>query len=138
MRLSTKGHYGLRAMVVLALKYRDGPVPLREIADEENISFQYLEQIFPSLRRARLVRSIRGAKGGYILGKDPAEIKVGDIIRTLEGTLAPAECVIEGEEGVECSRSESCLARNVWERLYERINEVLDDISLADLINWQD
>lgn len=137
MRLSTKGEYGLRAMVVLALKYRDGPVPLREVAEQENISLQYLEQIFPALRRATLIQSIRGAKGGYTLAREPSKTRVGDIIRALEGPLAPVGCVIEGDDIKEfCSRSTGCLTRNVWERLYERINDVLDEISLGDMISW--
>lgn len=134
MKLSAKGQYGVRAMVVLALNYRAGPMPIKEIAARENISFQYLEQIFLELRRADLISSVRGARGGYILARDPQEIKIGDIVRVLEGPIAPVDCVLEGSEEV-CERTGDCLTRGVWEKLRDRITEVLDDISLEDMIS---
>ncbi len=134
MKLSAKGQYGVRAMVVLALNYRAGPMPIKEIAARENISSQYLEQIFLELRRADLISSVRGARGGYILARDPQEIKIGDIVRVLEGPIAPVDCVLEGSEEV-CERTGDCLTRGVWEKLRDRITEVLDDISLEDMIS---
>lgn len=133
MRLSAKGEYGVRAMVILALEYRAGPVPLREISERENISLQFLEQIFPLLRRAGLITSARGAKGGYVLARKPEEIKVGDIIRTLEGPIAPVDCVAEGNIA-KCSRTGACLSRGIWEKLRDRMSEVLDEITLADVL----
>ncbi len=133
MRISAKGEYGVRAMVILALVFYDGPVPLREIAERECISYQFLEQIFLPLRRAGLVTSVRGAKGGYILAKPPNEINVGDIIRALEGPIAPVECVAEGKAD-SCSRGDICLTRGVWQRLRDSMSEVLDDITLADVL----
>ncbi len=135
MKLTTKGEYGVRAMVVLALNYRAGPMPIKEIAGKESISPQYLEQIFLDLRRADLISSVRGARGGYTLGRDPSDITIGDIVRVLEGPIAPVECLIEGSEHSCCDRSESCLSRGVWEKLRDRISEVLDDISLEDMIS---
>ncbi|UNC91424.1 RrF2 family transcriptional regulator [Candidatus Contubernalis alkaliaceticus] len=135
MKLTTKGEYGVRAMVVLALNYRDGPTPIKEIGRREGISPQYLEQIFLDLRRADLVNSIRGAKGGYTLARHPSEISIGDVVRVLEGPIAPMECVAEGSDSDCCERTEGCLTRGVWEKLRDRMNEVLDDISLEDMIS---
>ncbi len=123
-------------MAVLAFHYREGSMPLREIAKREGISYQFLEQIFPDLRRAGLVESVRGMKGGYLLARPPSEIKVGDIVRAVEGPIAPVSCLVEpsGGEGC-CDRTEGCLTRHVWEKLRDRINEVLDEVNLADLID---
>jgi Rrf2 family transcriptional regulator, cysteine metabolism repressor len=134
MKVSAKGEYGVRAMAILALEYRAGPVPLREIAEREGISYQFLEQIFLPLRRAGLIESVRGAKGGYTLARPPDTINVGDILRALEGPIAPVDCVAEGNAG-SCGRSGACLTRGIWERLRDRMSEVLDDITLADVIN---
>ncbi len=135
MKLTTKGEYGVRAMVVLALNFRAGPMPIKEIAGKENISPQYLEQIFLELRRAHLISSVRGARGGYILGRDPSDITIGDIVRVLEGPIAPVDCLIEGSSHSCCEHTDSCLSRGVWEKLRDRISEVLDDISLEDMIS---
>lgn len=133
MKITAKGEYGVRAMATLALEYRAGPVPLREIARREGISHQFLEQIFLPLRRAGLITSVRGAKGGYTLAKAPEEIKIGDIVRILEGPIAPVECVAEGNEE-SCKRSSACLTRGIWKRLRDAVSTVLDDITLADVI----
>ncbi|NLZ39110.1 MAG: Rrf2 family transcriptional regulator [Firmicutes bacterium] len=137
MKISAKGEYGLRAMAILALEYHTGPVPLREIAKREEISHQFLEQIFISLRHAGLINSVRGAKGGYTLAKAPAKIKVGDIIRVLEGPIAPVDCVAKNAEAA-CSRSTFCLTKGIWQRLRDSMTEVLDDITLADVIKKSD
>src|SRR5690554_3547233 len=134
MKISAKGEYGVRAMTILALEFQAGPVPLREIALREEIPYQFLEQIFIPLRHAGLINSVRGAKGGYVLAKPPAEINVGDIVRALEGPIAPVECVAENSDKG-CSRSTACLTRGIWERLRDSMSEVLDDITLADVIN---
>lgn len=122
-------------MVVLALNFREGPTSIREIAQREKISSQYLEQIFLDLRRAELVSSVRGARGGYILARPPSEIRIGDVVRALEGPIAPTECVVEGSEASCCERTQECLTRGVWEKLRDRMNEVLDDITLQDMIS---
>lgn len=134
MKVSAKGEYGVRAMVILALEFRAGPVPLREIAGREGISYQFLEQIVLPLRRSGLVESVRGAKGGYALARPPEEIKVGEILRALEGPIAPVDCVAEGNQGM-CGRSAACLTRGVWEKLRDKMSEVLNDITLADVVN---
>jgi Rrf2 family protein len=134
MKVSAKGEYGVRAMAILALEFRAGPIPLREIAEREGISYQFLEQIFLPLRRTGLIESVRGAKGGYTLARPPNEIKVGDILRALEGPIAPVECVGEGNTDA-CGRSAACLTRGIWERLRDTMSEVLDDITLADVVN---
>lgn len=133
VKLSAKGEYGVRAMTILALDFRSGPVPLREIARRENISYQFLEQIFLPLRRAGLIDSVRGAKGGYALARPPEQIRVGEIVRALEGRIAPVECVSD-DNGESCVRSPACLTRGIWEKLRDRMEQVLDEITLADVI----
>ncbi|MGI6308327.1 MAG: RrF2 family transcriptional regulator [Dethiobacteria bacterium] len=138
MRLSAKGEYGVRAMVNLALNYPGGPIPLSQIAQVENISQQFLEQIFAALRREGLISSTRGAKGGYSLAYHPEKICVGDIIRALEGPITPVDCLDERKEGEQrCSREDICLARNVWEKLRDHINHLLDNITLQDMLDWR-
>ena len=135
MKLSARVEYGVRAMSVLALHDRSGPLSLREISRREDISFQFLEQIFLDLRRAGLVSSVRGARGGYYLSHSPEQINVGDIVRALEGPITPVNCLAhsDGRES-RCHRSEACRTRHVWEKLRDRINEVLDSVSLDELI----
>lgn len=135
MRLSAKVEYAVRAMVVLAFHCSDEALPLREIARREALSFSFLEQIFPSLRRSGLVSSVRGARGGYKLAQDPASIRIGDIVRAVEGPIAPVNC-LEHPRKKTCFRSddEVCLTRHVWEKLRDCINEVLDGVTLVDLM----
>ncbi|SDC64820.1 MULTISPECIES: RrF2 family transcriptional regulator [unclassified Candidatus Frackibacter] len=132
MKLSTKGRYGVRAMFDLALHYGEGTTPLRSIAERQNISEHYLEQLIAVLRKSGLVNSVRGAHGGYLLAKEPPEITIGDIIRALEGPIAPSDCVAEDVEK-DCENIEECITRLIWKQLQESINEVLDSISLEDL-----
>ena len=136
MRLSTRGRYGLRAMFHLALRYGEGPISLKVIADAENIPEAYLEQLMPSLKKASLVNVVRGAQGGYMLASAPAEISVGDILRPLEGDFAPTACM-SGDD-VSCEKQGVCTSRIVWERLKNGINEVMDGISLGDMLNDYD
>jgi Rrf2 family protein len=134
MKISTKGRYGLRAMIDLALNSDNEPISLKNIAERQNISEPYLEQLIASLRKAGLVESIRGAQGGYRLSKKTAEISVGQILRALEGSLAPTDCVIENEEN-ECEASDYCVTRVIWEKIHDSINKVVDSITLKDLVN---
>lgn len=134
MKLSTKGRYGLRAMFYLALKDGEGPVPLSKISEEQSISISYLEQLFSSLRKENLVVSIRGTNGGYKLAETPKETIVGDILRALEGSLAPTDCVMDGEEE-KYSFNDQCVTQHVWRRIKDSITEVVDSITLQDMIN---
>lgn len=134
MKLSTKGRYGVKAMVQLALDSEGGPVPLNSIADKQNISIHYLEQLFASLRKAGVIKSVRGAQGGYLLAHKPREITIGDIIRTLEGPLAPSDCVVD-DDTKECANAECCVTRTIWERIRDSINDVVDSITLQDMID---
>lgn len=131
MIISTKGRYGVRAMFVLAQNYENGPMSIKNIAADQQISEMYLEQIFSKLRRGELILSLRGAQGGYVLAREPKDISVGDILHALEGPLAPADCVVEND----CINAGKCGTRAIWKRIYDGINDVVDSISLQDMLN---
>ena len=134
MKLSARVEYGVRAMAVLAVCYPGGPLPLSEVARQENISLQFLEQIFPDLRKANLVKSRRGSKGGYMLASSPEKITVGDIVRAVKGPIAPVNCLAEDGKDL-CHHDKSrCLTRQIWKRLSNRINDFLDEVFLIELI----
>ena len=138
MKLSSRGHYGLMAMVYLAQKFEQGPTPIKTIAAAEEIPEQYLEQIFVDLRRAGLVSSVRGARGGYLLGQPPETINVGQVVKVLEGEIAPVECLhtAHGEDAESCcSKTDHCSTRVVWEKLRDTMVAVLDDITLQDIVS---
>ncbi len=135
MKISTKGRYALRLMLDLAVYNTGEPVSLKDIARRQQISEKYLEQIISILNKAGYVRSIRGAQGGYMLKREPAEYTVGMILRLTEGDLAPVGCV--GEDSLECERKQDCVTIRIWERLNEAINGVVDHITLADMALWQ-
>lgn len=133
MKLSTKGRYGLRAMIDLARYSEVEPVSINSIAARQNISERYLEQLVALLRKAGLVKSIRGATGGYILAKDAAEISVGDILRALEGSLEPVKCAaFYSEEG--CMASDGCVTKYVWQKINDTINETVNQMMLDELV----
>ena len=131
MMISTKGRYALRIMIDLAQHDSDVPVTVREIADRQDISGKYMEQIIGVLTRSGLLRSIRGAQGGYHLSRPAQEITVGMILRATEGDLAPAECV---RNDVPCGRTNECSTRLVFEKVYSAINNVIDNVTLDELI----
>lgn len=133
LNISTKGRYGLRAVLDMAIHQENDPIALSSIAERQGLSEGYLEQLMIPLKRAGLVRSIRGAQGGYLLVKEPKNIKVGDVIRALEGPLAPVACVNE-DYPEECQRAESCVTRMVWAKVRDSVAEVLDSFSLEDLV----
>ena len=133
MKVSTRAHYGLRAMTELAANYEQGLMPLSEIARSEQLPLAYLEQLIAELRRAGLVEGIRGVHGGYRLARQPDQITVGDIYRVLEGPIAPVDCTTEDYVSGSCVVEESCLSRSVWERVRASIESVLDSTSLQDL-----
>ena len=134
MKISTKGRYALRLMVDLALNNTGEPISLKDIARKENISDKYLEQIISVLNKAGYVRSIRGAQGGYMLRKKPEDYTVGMILRQTEGSLAPVACL--EDEDTECERVDDCVSLIVYRKLNNAINEVVDGITLADLVDW--
>lgn len=133
MKLSTKSHYGLQAMAKLAQAYDLGPLSLADIAVAEGLSLPYLEQIVLKLRRAGLVEATRGAHGGYHLTAPPTLVTVGEVVRVLEGPIAPVGCASEQEDPNCCSREEECPSRPVWQQLRDSIARVLDATTLADL-----
>lgn len=134
MKLSTKGRYGVKALFELAMQQGLGPVALKTIAERQGLSEHYLEQLAAPLRKAGLITSIRGAQGGYTLGRPPEQITVGDIIRVLEGPIAVAECASEdGMDGHHCGNAYHCSARGVWEKVRDSIVAVVDSITLEDL-----
>jgi Rrf2 family protein len=134
MRISTRGRYGLRAMLDLAMNEEGGrPVPLAEISMRQGISLTYLEQIFNRLRRGGLVASKQGAGGGYALSSATRDITVGDVIRCLEGPIAPVACAAAEPAAVDCSRASGCITRTLWMRLGAKIENFFDSISLKEL-----
>ncbi len=138
MKVSKRTEYGLRAIVSLAegVATSNHPIPLREIAEMESIPEAFLDQIFVLLRREGLVKSVRGASGGYLLARAPQEISMGQIIKLLEGDVAPIGCVSNDFPLPEefCSKAHSCSTRNVWVKLNDSILRTLDSISLADVL----
>lgn len=134
MRFSTRGRYGVQIMVDLARHSADGPISLKSIADRQKLSEHYLEQLVPELRKAGLVKSIRGAQGGYVLAKRSENIMIGDIIRVLEGPIAPVECTNDENIPNCCEKTNFCVTREVWVKVRDSITDVVDSISLADLV----
>ena len=134
MKLSTKGRYGLRAMVDLADHGEKSPVPISSISARQDISVSYLEQLLAKLRKAGLVKSVRGAQGGYVLTKEAREISVGEILRALEGDLAPVNCaeITQDEKG--CSGSQYCVTKFVWQRINDSIQDTVNNIWLSELV----
>ena len=133
MKVSTKGRYGLRALLDIALHQDEGPLSIQSIAEHQGLPERYLEQLMVPLRKAGLVSSVRGPQGGYVLGRNPKDITVGNIVRALEGPVAPVACVSE-ECPEDCRRVEICASRMVWAKVRDCIAAVLDSHSLADLV----
>ncbi|MCI6398027.1 RrF2 family transcriptional regulator [Flavonifractor sp. DFI.6.63] len=131
MKISTKGRYALRLMLDLAIHSEGSAVPLRDVAQRQEISDKYLEQIVTQLSRAGLVRSVRGAGGGYLLTRTPEGYTVGEILRVLEGSLAPVSCA----DGVGCcERADRCVTVEVWREIQAAVDGVVDHLTLADLV----
>lgn len=133
-KISTRGRYGLKAMVDIAVNSKNQScVCLKSIAERTGISESYLEQLISLLKKADIVKSIRGASGGYVLSKKPEEISVGDILRVVEGPLELVECLSKSES---CGSGDcdNCITKGVWAKLSESVSETADNISLADLI----
>ena len=135
MKISTKGRYALRMMLDLAQHQSDGYVALLDIAQRQNISKKYLEQIVPGVNKSDILRTNRGFQGGYRLAKSPDQYTVGEILRLTEGNLAPVACL--EHEPIECARSGECPTLPVWQGLYRVICEYLDGITLQDILDQQ-
>lgn len=133
MKISTKGRYALRMLLDLAMHRDDGFIALKDIAERQNISKKYLEQIVPLLNRSGLLRTNRGFQGGYMLSKPASECTVGEILRLTEGSLAPITCL--EQEVNECPRQTSCITLPMWEGLYKQITDYLDNITLQKMID---
>lgn len=133
MKISTKGRYALRLMIDLAQQESEDFVALKDIAERQEISVKYLEQIVTVLSRSGLIKSLRGSQGGYKLAKSPEQYKVGDILRAIEGSLAPVACLDDEEN--QCPRREICSTLSFWEGLYKAVNEYVDSVTLAELAN---
>ncbi|MCL2353605.1 MAG: Rrf2 family transcriptional regulator [Defluviitaleaceae bacterium] len=138
MKISTKGRYGLRAVVDIAHQSKiNGQkcVSIKSVAERQGLSENYLEQIISPLKKARVLTSVRGSGGGYLLAKAPREFTVGDILRVLEGPLAPADCVLD--DAAACAESDcgTCSTKTVWSTLFDSINNVVDNITIEDLMN---
>lgn len=134
MKVSTRGEYGVRAMVELAKSYGSGPMSIAAVAESSSIPATYLEQLISPLREAGLVTSKRGALGGYELSKAPEKTVIGEIYRVMEGPIAPMECVSENIEEQVCPLIPNCETRPVWMQVRDSIAGVLDSMTLADLI----
>ncbi|AWB45675.1 transcriptional regulator [Paenibacillus sp. CAA11] len=128
MKISTKGRYGLTIMMELAARFGEGPTSLKSIAEKNQLSEHYLEQLIAPLRNAGLVKSVRGAYGGYILSREANEITAGDIIRVLEGPISPVDFTEEDDPA----------KRDLWMRIRDSIAGVLDSTTLENLINYED
>lgn len=134
MKLSTRGRYGTRALLDIALHNEEGPVPLKDIAQRQQISLLYLDHLITPLVGGGIVRSSRGIGGGISLVKSPEEIKLNEVIGLLEGSLAPAKCIADPTI---CNRSEFCVTRDIWSELKTAMDGVLESITLQDLIERQ-
>lgn len=135
MKISTKGRYGLRAVIDIALHGESEPVSLSDIAIRQDISMGYLEQLISRLRKAGVVTSVRGAKGGYSLAASKDKISVGEILRALEGDLSPVNCSEISENGTPCKESGQCISKLVWKRISDSINDAVDNLMLSDLLD---
>ena len=135
MKISTKGRYALSMLIDLAEHQNCGFVALKDIADRQNISKKYLEQIIPILGKSDILKTTRGSQGGYMLSKSPDKYTVGEILRLTEGSLAPVDCL--NQDPIECEQSGECATLPVWQGLNRVINEYLDSITLQDILDQQ-
>jgi len=136
MKISTRGRYGLKAVVDIAFessRQGDKCVSIKSIAERQGLSENYLEQIIAPLKKACIVHSVRGASGGYFLAKPAAELTVGEVLRILEGPLAPVDCVVDGTAACGDSDCTLCVMKPAWHTLFDKINELMDSITIAEL-----
>jgi Rrf2 family protein len=134
MKLSTKSRYGTRALLDVAIHQSDIPVQLKDVAERQQISLSYLEHLIAPLVAEGIIKSSRGAHGGVSLGRPPEDISLIDVVRALEGSMAPVECV---DDPAKCSRADSCVTRDLWIETKRAIESVLESTTLADLVQKQ-
>ena len=135
MKISTKGRYALRMLADLASCDRNEYIALKDIAERQDVSKKYLEQIVPILTRGGLLSTNRGYQGGYRLARDPSTISCGEVLRLTEGSLSPIVCIENGVENINCERSKECVTLPLWKGLYKVINNYLNGVTIQDLIN---
>ena len=133
MKISTKGRYAMRLMLDLAVNNNGEYITLKDIAKRQEISVKYLEQLITQLNRAGYVKSTRGAQGGYMLAKPADKYTVGMILRLMEGELMPVSCL--SDDGEHCDRADICVTQEVWQKIYDAVNQVVDHITLEDLVD---
>jgi Rrf2 family protein len=131
MKLSTKGRYGVKAMVDLAIHYGGEPISIKTISERQNISEYYLEQLFSPLRKAELIRSIRGAQGGYVLSRSPKDITIAEIMEVLEGPIEISNCLDENS----CNNVDCCATRLLWAKIKNSIDSVTKSTTLQDILD---
>lgn len=134
MKISTKGRYGLEALLDIAIFGNGDSVSLKTISSRRNISQKYLEHIFIALKKNGIVVSLRGGQGGYKISNPLNEVTVGEVLRALEGSLAPVKCVSEGEQG-KCEAYTKCVSKDVWVGIKDALDETVDNITLKDLVD---
>ena len=134
MKISTKGRYGARLMLDLAVNFNGGPILLKDVAKRQDISEKYLGHLIPPLKLAGLINSSRGAHGGYMLAKAPFEISFGEIVKAVEGHPAITECATSPSV---CDKSDSCVCRDIWTQLSEKVMQMLESITLQDMVKKQ-
>ena len=132
MRISTKGRYGARAMVDIGEHYGKGPVSLRELSKRQSVSMKYMEQIIALLKASGLIRSARGARGGYVLAKEPREISLHDIVQAVEGSRSLVDCL---DDETLCDRAKECVTYEIWHDVQRAVYKILDSTTLADMVN---
>ena len=132
MKLSTRSRYGTRAALELALHHGKGPLQTKIIAERQDISLKYLEQVMSSLKSGGFIRSFRGSKGGYILAREPNQIKLSEVFNALEGPIVTVECL---EDPDFCGQAEDCVTREVWSEVQKAMQTVLESITLQDLVD---
>ena len=133
MKISTKGRYGLRAFIDLARYSEEGPVSINSIAQRQNLSEGYLEQLMAKLKKAGLVKSLRGSGGGYVLAKDASEVSVGDVLRALEGNMELVTCAAF-HEAEACGLEKTCVTKYVWQKINESILSTIDETKIDTLV----
>lgn len=132
MKISTKGHYAVQALVDLAVQPTGSPVSLASISARQDISLNYLEQLFLKLRKAELVKSVRGPGGGYLLGKEPSQISIGEIFEAVDENIILSDCVDDTAQSA-CSKTQNCLTQLLWSRITSSLKKTLYSISLAEV-----